>query len=99
MNKLFTFVCLSSAIAIAIIFPTASTSFAQEKVNSIPAESSGEKSRKLPASFRPRTPPVTEAAAIALLERWNNTAAPDSKGASLFELWWAHYSGIRPPGR
>jgi acyl-homoserine-lactone acylase len=39
------------------------------------------------------------AAAIAMLERWNNTAAPDSKGAALFELWWAHYSGIRPPER
>ena len=39
------------------------------------------------------------AAAIALLERWDNTAAPESKGAVLFELWWAHYSGIRPPDR
>ena len=39
------------------------------------------------------------AAAIALLERWDNTVAPESKGATLFELWWAHYSGIRPPDR
>ena len=39
------------------------------------------------------------AAAIALLERWDNTAAPDSKGATLFELRWTHYSGIRPPDR
>ena len=39
------------------------------------------------------------AAALALLERWDNTAAPESKGAVLFELWWAHYSGIRPPER
>jgi acyl-homoserine-lactone acylase len=39
------------------------------------------------------------AGAITLLEGWNNTAAPDSRGAALFELWWAHYSGIRPPER
>jgi acyl-homoserine-lactone acylase len=39
------------------------------------------------------------AAAIALLERWDNTAGPESKGGALFELWWAHYSGIRPPDR
>ena len=38
-------------------------------------------------------------AAIRLLERWDNTAAPESKGAVLFELWWAYYSGIRPPDR
>src|SRR5262249_45352804 len=38
-------------------------------------------------------------AAIALLERWDNTAAPESRGAALFELWWADYSGLRPPNR
>lgn len=37
--------------------------------------------------------------AIALLERWDNTAAPDSRGSTIFELWWQHYSGIRPPER
>src|SRR5688572_14689285 len=34
--------------------------------------------------------------AIALLERWDNTASPESRGSSLFEIWWFHYSGIRP---
>ena len=27
-------------------------------------------------------------AAIALLERWDNTAAPESRGGVLFEEWW-----------
>jgi acyl-homoserine-lactone acylase len=39
------------------------------------------------------------AAALALLERWDNTAAPESRGAVLFEIWWAEYSGLRPPNR
>jgi len=34
-----------------------------------------------------------------LLERWDNRAAPESKGATLFEIWWAEYSGLRPPNR
>lgn len=32
------------------------------------------------------------ASALALLERWNNTAASDAKGALLFEIWWQRYS-------
>ena len=39
------------------------------------------------------------ASAIALLERWDNTASPESRGSALFEVWWEHYSGIRPPER
>ena len=35
---------------------------------------------------------------IALLESWNNTAAPESRGSALFEEWWATYSGLRRPG-
>ncbi|MBW7932938.1 MAG: penicillin acylase family protein, partial [Gemmatimonadaceae bacterium] len=31
------------------------------------------------------------AAALAVLERWDNTAAPESKGAMLFETWWNRY--------
>ncbi len=27
------------------------------------------------------------AGALALLQRWDNTAAPDSRGATLFEVW------------
>ena len=51
------------------------------------------------AAVKSKEPAGDVAAAIALLERWDNTAAPESKGATLFELWWAHYSGIRPPDR
>jgi acyl-homoserine-lactone acylase len=29
---------------------------------------------------------------VALLEKWNNTAAPESRGALLFEAWWQAYS-------
>ena len=35
--------------------------------------------------------------AIALLERWDNTASPESRGSALFEEWWATYSGLRRP--
>jgi acyl-homoserine-lactone acylase len=37
---------------------------------------------------------------MALLERWDNTAAPDSRGGTLFESWWRRYSqGLRPAER
>jgi len=39
------------------------------------------------------------AAAIALLERWDNTTLPESRGSVLFEIWWQHYSGIREDRR
>jgi acyl-homoserine-lactone acylase len=32
------------------------------------------------------------ATAIGLLEQWDNTAAPGSKGSALFEVWWQRYS-------
>ena len=51
------------------------------------------------AAVKAKEPTGDVAAAIALLERWDNTAAPESKGAVLFELWWADYSGLRPPNR
>jgi acyl-homoserine-lactone acylase len=38
------------------------------------------------------------AAAIALLEKWDNTAAPDSRGSAVFELWWQIYSVQQPAG-
>jgi acyl-homoserine-lactone acylase len=37
------------------------------------------------------------AAALALLRQWDDTAAPASRGAVLFELWWGRYSQGRPP--
>lgn len=51
------------------------------------------------AAVKAKNPTGDVAAAIAMLERWDNTAAPESKGATLFELWWADYSGLRPPNR
>ena len=51
------------------------------------------------AAVKAKEPTGDIAAAIALLERWDNTVAPESKGATLFELWWAEYSGLRPPNR
>ena len=35
-------------------------------------------------------------AALTLLERWDNTAAPKSRGAVLFDVWWQRYSQARP---
>jgi acyl-homoserine-lactone acylase len=51
------------------------------------------------AAVKSKNPTGEVAAAISLLERWDNTAGPESNGATLFELWWAHYSGLRPPDR
>ncbi len=47
------------------------------------------------AAVKASNPTGDVASAITLLERWNNTAAPDSKGAALFEVWWRYYSGTR----
>jgi acyl-homoserine-lactone acylase len=38
-------------------------------------------------------------AAIALLERWDNTTSPESRGSVLFQNWWLHYSGWREDRR
>ena len=37
------------------------------------------------------------AAAARLLRNWNNTAAPSSRGAMLFEIWFQRYSQGRQP--
>lgn len=36
------------------------------------------------------------AAGLALLESWDNTASPESRGSTLFELWWQIYSVWQP---
>jgi acyl-homoserine-lactone acylase len=47
-----------------------------------------------------KTNPAGEiAAALALIEKWNNTAAPESRGAQLFEVWWQRYSQGLPEAR
>lgn len=53
----------------------------------------------LVAAVRGSNPSGDVAAALELLEKWNNTTAPETTGSVPFELWWQHYSGIRPPER
>ena len=36
--------------------------------------------------------PASVATALTLLEGWDNTAAPDSRGGVLFEQWWTRYT-------
>jgi acyl-homoserine-lactone acylase len=49
-------------------------------------------------AVRATRPTGDVADAIALLQRWNNSAAPDSRGAMLFEIWYQRYSqGQQPP--
>jgi acyl-homoserine-lactone acylase len=50
------------------------------------------------AAVRATKPAGEVAAAIALLRRWNNTAAPSgSRGATLFEIWFQRYAQGRQP--
>jgi len=51
------------------------------------------------AAVKAKEPTADAISAIELLEHWDNTVAPESKGAVLFETWWADYSGLRPPNR
>lgn len=46
----------------------------------------------LVAAVRAGTPSGDVAAAVELLEKWDNTTAPESKGAALFEIWWRRYA-------
>jgi acyl-homoserine-lactone acylase len=45
------------------------------------------------AAVRGADPTGEVAAAIALIERWDNTTAPDSRGGTLFEAWFRRYMG------
>jgi acyl-homoserine-lactone acylase len=44
------------------------------------------------AAVKATKPGGDTAAALALLEKWDNTAAPESRGGTLFEVWWQQYS-------
>jgi acyl-homoserine-lactone acylase len=46
----------------------------------------------LVAAVKAANPTGDVAAALKLLQRWNDTAAPKSKGAVLFDVWWQRYS-------
>jgi len=45
----------------------------------------------LVAAVRATNPTGEVADAIALIERWDNTVAPESRGGVLFETWWNLY--------
>jgi acyl-homoserine-lactone acylase len=51
---------------------------------------------ELIAAVKATNPRGDTAAALALMERWDNTAAPDSRGAAIFEVWWPRYSQGQP---
>jgi acyl-homoserine-lactone acylase len=53
----------------------------------------------LVAAVKATNPTDDVATALALLEKWDNTSSPDSRGSVLFEEWWATYSGLRRPER
>lgn len=44
------------------------------------------------AAVRASSPDSTVARAAALLDGWDNTAAPDSRGGVLFDIWWRQYT-------
>lgn len=44
------------------------------------------------AAVKATNPTGDVASALALLDGWDNTAAPEAKGAMLFEVWWMRYS-------
>ncbi len=48
------------------------------------------------AAVKATNPTGDVAAALAMMEKWDNTAAPDSKGALLFETWWQRYGQNMP---
>jgi acyl-homoserine-lactone acylase len=49
------------------------------------------------AAVKATRPSGEVAKALALLRRWNNTAAPASRGAMLFEIWYQRYAQGRQP--
>ncbi len=46
----------------------------------------------LVAAVKATNPTGDVASALALLEKWDNTGAPDSRGGVLFDVWWQRYS-------
>jgi acyl-homoserine-lactone acylase len=49
-------------------------------------------------AVRATKPEGRVAEALRLLERWDDTAAPESRGAVLFEVWWSRYAQGREEG-
>jgi len=48
---------------------------------------------ELAAAVRGAAPDAETLRALELLERWDNTAAHESRGGVLFETWWRRYAG------
>jgi acyl-homoserine-lactone acylase len=48
------------------------------------------------AAVRATNPVGDVANALQMIERWDNTASPESRGSVLFEIWWLEYSGFKP---
>lgn len=53
----------------------------------------------LVSAVRKSSPTGDVAKAIELLETWDNTTSPESRGSVIFQEWWRHYSGIRGDNR
>lgn len=53
----------------------------------------------LVAAVRATDPKDDVESAIKLMERWDNTTSPKSRGSVLFQIWWQHYSGLREDRR
>ncbi len=50
----------------------------------------------LVAAVKASNPTGDVAAALALIEKWDNTSSPESRGSTLFEVWWARYGQGTP---
>lgn len=46
------------------------------------------------AAVRATAPSGDVAASLSLIERWDNTTSPASRGSVVFQEWWRHYTGI-----
>lgn len=55
---------------------------------------------ELLAAVRAASPTAAVDSAARLLEQWDNTVSPESRGSSVFELWWQRYQMTAqvPPG-
>jgi acyl-homoserine-lactone acylase len=51
------------------------------------------------AAVKAANPSGDVAAALATIERWDNTVSPESRGSVLFQNWWLNYSGFREDRR
>ena len=45
----------------------------------------------LVAAVKATNPTGDVAAALGMIEKWENTSAPESRGGTLFEVWWQRY--------